>query len=137
MTDEHLRRTTIDPQRDPRLARLLAEEYGVTKSALAGRVQSIIEAVAKQSDETAPWWTTLATWSRALVPLGVAIAASVFCFLLRAPSATLTPNPARYPDSVGGVTIVEILASRATSQDVVAVLMPATADELLTAAVQR
>jgi len=137
MTDEHLRRATTDPERDPQLGRLLAEEYGANESALTGRVQSIIAAVARQSDEPRLWWTALATWSRALLPLSTAVAATMFCFFLRAPSVTLTPNSVAYPDASGGITVVGILATRATSQDIVAVLIPATADDLLTAAVRR
>lgn len=137
MTDEHPQRATTDPERDPRLARLLADEYGATESTLGSRVQSIMAAVARQSDEARPWWTTIANWSRALVPLGVSVATTAVVFLLRVPSIALTPDSVAYPDSLSRVTAVGILATRATSQDIAAALMSATADELLTAAVRK
>lgn len=136
MTDEHSPGMASDPERDARLARLLAEEYGVSQSALAGRVQSIMSAVSRQSHEPPLWWTAIATWARILVPISATVAAAALCFLLWAPSAIVTPNTVAYPDSSGGATVVRILATRATSQDVAATLMPGTADELLTAAVR-
>jgi hypothetical protein len=130
---------THDAARDPRLARLLSLEFGSTETELAALTRDIMTAVAQRSNDVRAWWSVIAAWSRTVVPIGVALAAAALVIVVNAPSELMTHFPSSYPDaaSARGVGVVDILATRTTSDDVIAVFVPPTADELLKAAVRR
>ncbi|HEY9228422.1 MAG TPA: hypothetical protein VIP11_17325, partial [Gemmatimonadaceae bacterium] len=67
------------------------------------------------------------------------LGAAALLVVLRTSSELMTRIPSSYPDaeSARGVAVVDILATRTTSADVVAAFVPQTADDLLKAAVRR
>ena len=127
-----------DPDRDPRLARFLQREYAVNELELNRVTQAINSVVRRRSNDAPPWWVVIATWSRAVVPIGLAVAATASFMLLRTSSASSMARASVQANQSGrGVSAVEIVATRTTSDDVVAALLPPTADDLLQAAVRR
>jgi hypothetical protein len=138
MAIEH-QRTTIDPERDPHLANLLRQEFGTSAVEVGDRARAVMTAVAQRPHGAHAWWSVIAIWSRAVVPVSAALAAAALLVVLRGPSELMTRIPTSYPDAESGrgVAVVDILTTRTTSGDVVAALLPPTADELLEAAVRR
>jgi len=135
MTD-HPHSSAHDPERDRRLAHLLTAEYGTSHFEMAGRARAILAAIAARDRDARAWWAGIATWSRALVPISVAVAATML-LLLRVPSAELASSGGSDARYARDVSVVDILTTRTTSREVVATLAPPTADDLLQAALQR
>jgi hypothetical protein len=125
-----------DPARDPRLAHFLSAEYGTSDFEMTGRARAIVAAIAARDHDSRAWWAVIANWSRALVPISVAVAAAVLV-LLRIPAVELASTGGSDARYARDVSVVDILTTRTTSREVVATLAPPTADDLLQAALQR
>jgi hypothetical protein len=133
---EHPHSSAHDPERDPQLAHFLSAEYGMSHFAMTGRARAIAAAVATRAHDSRVWWAVIANWSRALVPISVAVAAAVLV-LLRIPAAELSSPGGSDALYARDVSVVDILTTRTTSRELAATLTPPTADDLLQAALRR